>query len=134
VVLRDISQVGLFWQEAPDKANGILNRTAFVTVERFAEIGRGPEDIVSTQMFCILRPVVISDGEPKLCRIAAESSSSSNAHGSCTFGFEFSHLCVSGFAFHGNLDGLVTFTAADSVCFPMTDMKAFENGLRTLFD
>ena len=75
MVLRDISQVGFLWQEAPYKANGILNRTAFVTVERFAEIGRCPKDFVGAQMLCILRPVVISDGEPKLSRIAAESSS-----------------------------------------------------------
>ncbi len=75
MVLRDISQVGLLWQEAPDKANGIFNRPAFVTVERFAEIGRGPKDFVGVQMLCILRSVVISDREPKLSRIVAESSS-----------------------------------------------------------
>jgi len=75
MVLGDISQVGLLWQEAPDKANGILNRAAFVTVERFAEVRACPKNFVGTYMLCILRPVVISDGEPKLCRIAAESSS-----------------------------------------------------------
>jgi hypothetical protein len=74
MVLRDISQVGLLWQEAPYETNGIFNRPAFVTVERFAEIGRSPKDFVGAQMLCILRPVVISDGEPKLSGIVAESS------------------------------------------------------------
>jgi hypothetical protein len=32
------------------------------------------------------------------------------------------------------LDGLVAFTAVDSVCFPVADVKAFENGFGTLFD
>lgn len=75
MVLRDISQVGLLWQEAPHKTDGIFNCPAFVTVERFAEIGRGPKDFVSAQVFCILRSVVISDREPKFSRVAAESSS-----------------------------------------------------------
>jgi hypothetical protein len=74
MVLRDISQVGLLWQEAPHKTNGVFNRPAFVTVERFAEIGRSSKNFVGTHMLCVLRPVVISDGEPKLCRIVAESS------------------------------------------------------------
>ena len=75
MVLRNISQVGFLWQEAPHKTNGIFNCPAFVTVERFAEIGRGSKDFVGAQMLCVLRPVVISDGEPKLSRIVAESSS-----------------------------------------------------------
>jgi len=32
------------------------------------------------------------------------------------------------------LDGLVAFTAADSVCFPVADVKALENGFGTLCD
>ena len=75
MVLRDISQVGLLWQEAPHKTNGVFNRPAFVTVERFAEIGSSPKDFVGAQMLCVFRPVVISDGEPKLSRIVAKSSS-----------------------------------------------------------
>jgi len=74
MVLRDISQVGLLWQEAPHKTNGIFNRTALITVERFAEIGRRPEDFIGAHMLCIFRAVIVSDRQPKLCRIAVESS------------------------------------------------------------
>ena len=134
MVLRDISQVGLLWQEAPDKTNGILHCAAFVTVEGFAKVRAHPKDFVGAHMLCIFRPVVVSDREPKVYRETAESSSQGNAHRSCTFGFKFSHLCVSGFTLHGNLDSLVAFVAADSVRFPMADVKALENGLGTLFD
>jgi hypothetical protein len=74
MVLGDISQVSLLWQEAPHKTNSIFDRTAFVTVERFAEVGSGSKDFVSAHMLGILRPVIISDGQPELRRIATESS------------------------------------------------------------
>ncbi len=134
MILCDLSQVGLFWQEAPDKTNGILDCATFVTVERFAKVRACSKDFVGAHMLRILRPVVVSDREPKVYRETTESSGQSNAHSSCTFGFEFSHLCVSGLAFHGNLDSLVAFAAADGIRFPMADVKASENGLRAFFD
>jgi hypothetical protein len=103
-------------------------------VERFAKVRARPKDFVGAHMFCILRPVVVSDREPEVYRETAESSSQGDAHSSCTFGFKFSHLCVSGFTLHGNLDSLVAFAAADGVCFPMADVEALENGLRAFFD
>lgn len=134
MLLRDLSQIGLLWQEASDQTNGIFNRATFVTVERFAKVGAGAKNFVGTHMLCVLRPVIVSDREPKGCRIAAESSSQSSTHGSCSFGFEFSQLCISGFALHGHLDRLVAFTAADGIGFPMANDKALENCFGTLFD
>ena len=75
MVLRDLSQVGLLWQEASNETNGIFNRPAFVTMEGFTKVRACPKNFIGAQMLCILRPVVVSDREPKVCRITAESSS-----------------------------------------------------------
>jgi len=64
MVLRDGSQIGLFWQETPYQANGILNGPPFITMERFAEVGACPEDFIGAHMLCVLRAVVVSDGQP----------------------------------------------------------------------
>ena len=74
MALRDSSQIGLLWQEAPHKANGILDGTPFVAMERFAKVGACPEDFIGAHMLCVLGAVVISDGQPQICRIMAESS------------------------------------------------------------
>ena len=87
MILRDISQVGLLGQEASNETNGILHRTPFVAVERFAKVRGGAEDFVGPNMLCVFRPIVVSDREPKRGGIATESSSQRHAHGSGTFGF-----------------------------------------------
>jgi len=64
MALRDSSQIGLLWQEAPHQANGILDGSPFVAMERFAEVGACPEDFIGAHMLCVLRAVVVSDGQP----------------------------------------------------------------------
>ena len=103
-------------------------------MERFAKVRAGAKNFVGTHMLCVLRSVIVSDREPKGFGIATESSSQSSTHSSCSFGFEFSQLCISGFALHGHLDRLVAFTAADGIGFPMANVKALENCFGTLFD
>jgi hypothetical protein len=103
-------------------------------VERFAKVRAGAKNFVGTHMLCVLRPVIVSDREPKGCGIATESSSQRSTHRSCSFGFKLSQFCISGFALHGHLDRLVTFTATDGIGFPMANVKALENCFGTLFD
>jgi len=74
MVLRDGSQIGLLWQEASHKANGILDGPPFVAMEGFAKVGACPEDFIGAHMLCVLGAVVVGNGPPQICRITAEPS------------------------------------------------------------